>query len=102
MSRRDAKAPVYRITGAARGLTEDINYRQRRYILSMAIRTICFAIAVFVHGPLRFVMLVAAIALPYFAVVFANGGREPGAAMPDVLPPEPRKALDAPKKSHPS
>jgi len=47
----------------------------------MAIRTVCFAIAIimFVNhlGWLTAIPAVGAIVIPYFAVIFANGGREP-------------------------
>ena len=47
-----------------------------RYLVSMGVRTACFLLAVVVHGPLRWVFVLAAIVLPYIAVVFANAGRE--------------------------
>jgi hypothetical protein len=62
-------------------MSEDISYRQHRYLLMMAIRTACFAAAVlmFVNhlGWLAAIPAGCAIIIPYFAVVFANGGREP-------------------------
>jgi hypothetical protein len=62
-------------------MSDDIAYRQRRYLIMMGIRAACFIIAVvlFVNhlGWLTAIPLVGAIAIPYFAVVFANGGREP-------------------------
>jgi hypothetical protein len=62
-------------------MSEDINYRQRRYLISMGIRTLCLIVAVILagHGPVWLVgvMLAAAVVLPYVSVVFANGGREP-------------------------
>ena len=62
-------------------MSDDIAYRQRRYLIMMGIRAACFVIAVvlFVNhlGWLTAIPLVGAIAIPYFAVVFANGGREP-------------------------
>ena len=62
-------------------MSEDIRYRERRYLIMMGIRLVCFVIAVvlFVHGFgwLTAIPAVGAIAIPYFAVVFANGGREP-------------------------
>jgi hypothetical protein len=62
-------------------MSEDITYRQHRYLWMMAIRTFCFAIAVvlfFVHlRGLALIPAVGAIIIPYIAVVFANGGREP-------------------------
>ena len=55
--------------------------RQRRYLIMMGIRLACFVIAVvlFVNGGrwLTAIPAVGAIVIPYFAVVFANGGREP-------------------------
>jgi hypothetical protein len=72
---------VHLVTQAQRPLSEDIRYRQHRYLLMMAIRTICLAAAVimFVNhlGWLAGIPAVGAIVIPYIAVVFANGGREP-------------------------
>ena len=72
---------VHLVTQARRSLSDDIAYRQRRYLIMMGIRAACFAIAVVVfvnHGGwLTAIPAVAAIAIPYFAVIFANGGREP-------------------------
>jgi hypothetical protein len=69
------------VTEAPRPMSEDIAYRQRRYLIMMGIRLVCFviAVAVFVEGGgwLTAIPAVGAIAIPYFAVVFANGGREP-------------------------
>jgi Protein of unknown function (DUF3099) len=63
-------------------MSEDIRYREHRYLIMMGIRLACFVIAVvlFVNGAgwLTAIPAVGAIAIPYFAVVFANGGREPG------------------------
>jgi hypothetical protein len=62
-------------------MSDDIAYRQRRYLIMMGIRAVCFilAIVLFVNhaGWLTAIPAVGAIAIPYFAVVFANGGREP-------------------------
>lgn len=69
------------ITDARRSMSEDIRHRQRHYLVMMLIRVVCFVIAVVVwvnHGGwLVVIPAAAAIAMPYFAVVFANGGREP-------------------------
>ncbi len=44
----------------------------------MGIRVVAFLLAVFLfHGVWRFVAAGVALVVPYFAVVFANGGREP-------------------------
>ncbi len=69
------------VTEARRPLSQDIAYRERRYLIMMGIRLVCFVIAVvlFVNGGgwLTAIPAVGAIVIPYFAVVFANGGREP-------------------------
>jgi Protein of unknown function (DUF3099) len=69
------------VTQARRSLSDDIAYRQRRYLLMMGVRAVCFAIAVIMFinhlGWLTAIPAVGAIVIPYFAVVFANGGREP-------------------------
>ncbi len=65
-------------------MSEDIGYRERRYLITMGIRALCFVLsivfAVTLHGSgrwLAIVALVGAVILPYVAVIFANGGREP-------------------------
>src|SRR5260370_29974887 len=72
---------VHLVTQARRPLSEDIAYRQRRYLIMMGIRAICFAVAVVLFlnhaGWLTSIPAVGAIVIPYFAVIFANGGREP-------------------------
>jgi hypothetical protein len=69
------------VTEARLSKSDDIAYRQRRYLIMMAIRAVCFIVAVimFVNhaGWLTAFPAVGAIVIPYFAVVFANGGREP-------------------------
>jgi hypothetical protein len=63
-------------------MSEDIGHRQRRYLISMGIRTACFlgAVLTAVAGAPPWAVLllvVGALFLPYVSVVFANGGREP-------------------------
>lgn len=72
-----ARTQVYRITTADVGLTSDQQSRTTKYLISMAIRTICFVGAVMAQGWLRWALVAGAIILPYLAVVVANGGREP-------------------------
>ena len=67
---------VFQITGAPRALTDDVRDRQRRYLISMSIRTVCFVLAIVVSGWMRWALLVGALVLPYIAVVIANAGRE--------------------------
>jgi hypothetical protein len=67
---------VHSITDAQVGLTQDQSGRQRRYFISMMIRTFCFILAVVLPHPYRWFALVGAVTLPYIAVVVANAGRE--------------------------
>ncbi|HEY6493350.1 MAG TPA: DUF3099 domain-containing protein [Trebonia sp.] len=72
---------VHLVTQARRPMSEDIRYRQSRYLIMMGIRVLCFVIAIVLYvAHLRWLILipaVGAILIPYIAVVFANGGREP-------------------------
>ena len=68
---RDTSA--VRITTAASSREADIARRQRRYVFSMSLRTVCFVGAILVGpGWLRWVLVGAAVVLPYVAVVMAN------------------------------
>src|SRR3974390_3244924 len=79
--RRVRRPSAHLVTEAQRSKSADISYRGRRYLIMMAIRVVCFVVAVIVFanggGWLTAIPAVGAIAIPYFAVVFANGGREP-------------------------
>jgi Flp pilus assembly protein TadB len=76
-TRRGAPAPI-RITTASTNASADIAARQRRYLIAMGVRTLCFlavaAIAITHVGPgwLPWIFVVAAVVLPYVAVVMAN------------------------------
>jgi hypothetical protein len=81
---RPRRDQAHVVTEARTGHSADIAYRERRYLIMMGIRTVCFVTAVlmFVNhlGWLTAIPLVGALVIPYFAVIFANGGREPGGA----------------------
>ena len=93
---RRGREPVYSITGARPGVRDDVNSRTRRYLFSMGVRTACFLLAVVTDGWLRWVLIGAAVLLPYFSVVFANGGRERPVNMPLLGRPELPRAVDGP------
>jgi Flp pilus assembly protein TadB len=72
---------VFRISGAPRALSDDVDGRTRRYLWSMAVRTLCFLLCVLFwvvldQKVLASIFLVGAVLLPYVAVVIANAGRE--------------------------
>ncbi len=90
---RGTNDEVHSLTSARRPHSEDQRARQRRYLLSMVIRTVCFALAIFVDGPMRWVFIAGAVFLPYVAVVFANAGRETGGPGPVAPPPPPVGAI---------
>lgn len=73
------------ITSAGRGRTLDLAERQRRYLITMGIRTGCFLLFLVVPGWWKLVALGAAAVLPAFAVLFANSAdhRPPPVATAD-------------------
>jgi hypothetical protein len=89
-----SKSQVFRITGARQGLDEDIRGRQRRYVISMSVRTISVILAVVlwnVARPVAVVALVLGFVLPYVAVVIANAGRENAPPSPSTFVPTPSR-----------
>ena len=60
------------ITSARTGTSRELASREKRYAITMAIRTACFVSMIFVSGPMRWVLLAGAVFLPYIAVLLAN------------------------------
>lgn len=83
---------IFSITNAQKGLAEDQSGRQRRYLLSMIIRTVCFLLTLVLPNPYRWFTLTGAVFLPYIAVVIANAGRE-GIRKPQSLRTVKRRAI---------
>jgi hypothetical protein len=88
--------PVQSVTTARTAHSDDVDTRQRRYLLIMGIRIACLPLAIVVQGWARWVFIVGAVVLPYVAVVVANAvsRHEPGALVP--VEQEPRRALPPP------
>ena len=81
-----AKADAVRITTARTSAADDMRTRQRRYFVSMTIRTVCFFAAVLVGDNIfRWILVAAAVFLPFVAVVIANAGdqRNDGFRLPE-------------------
>lgn len=103
MARTPRRDPdVVQITDAPVSRADEIGARQRRYLLSMGLRTVCFLGAIVVgSGWLRWVLVAAALVLPYVAVVMANAAspQVPGtmAESPDVQ----HKQLPGTPEPHP-
>lgn len=84
-----ADPDVLRITNAPVSHEREIWLRQRRYMISMGIRTACFVAAVLVgSGWLRWVLIGGALVLPYVAVVMANSAAP---QIPDTDPDSPHR-----------
>ncbi|WP_374119311.1 DUF3099 domain-containing protein [Streptomyces odontomachi] len=96
MLRKQSKSQVFRITGARQGLDEDVRGRQRRYVISMSIRTVSVILAVVlwnVARPVAIVALVLGFVLPYIAVVIANAGRENAPSKPSTFVSAPTRPM---------
>lgn len=74
MAKKDKRR--HSISNVGESLSNDQSARQRRYFISMMIRTFCFVLAVLLPSPWRWISLIGAVTLPYIAVVAANAGRE--------------------------
>ena len=70
------KTKDHSISDVGISLSKDQSARQRKYFISMMIRTFCFILAVVLPSPWRWVALIGAVTLPYMAVIAANAGRE--------------------------
>jgi NADH:ubiquinone oxidoreductase subunit 6 (subunit J) len=105
-SREPRKQQVFSITTAAESQTADRVRREKRYAVSMLIRTACFlGGVVLVMQPMPWavagwLMFVGAIFLPYVAVVFANAGVRKKGDGPSPFGPEAGKQIE-PVRTHP-
>jgi hypothetical protein len=89
-----------RITTATRSRNADIAARQKRYLISMTIRTVCFVLGVVSLGHwFMWVFLVASFLLPTIAVVVANSSSPPDPGGPDYFEPDlGTRALSGPRR----
>ncbi|MEV4330727.1 DUF3099 domain-containing protein [Streptomyces sp. NPDC049597] len=102
--RRRGGTEVFRITGARQGLADDVRGRQRRYVISMSVRTVSVILAAVLWNVERHVAVVAlvlGVVLPYISVVIANAGREHAPSLPStfVAPPSRPMIEPAPEDS---
>ena len=70
---------VFHISDAPKPLSQDIRSREAKYLMAMGIRLAAFLLIVIlpVDWPWKLGLAALALVLPYVAVVYANGGREP-------------------------
>ena len=87
---RHEPEPV-RITTASRSHHADVAIRQRRYLISMGIRTVCFLLAVASIGHwFMWLFITGSLLLPYVAVILANAGASPDPGGPARFDPDPQ------------
>ncbi|WP_392968927.1 DUF3099 domain-containing protein [Streptomyces sp. LN245] len=101
MIRKQSSVQVFRITGARQSLDDDVRGRQRRYVISMSVRTVSVILAAVlwnVERPVALVALVLGILLPYVAVVIANAGRENAPSLPSTFVTAPPRPMIAPPR----
>ena len=106
MRHRGRDPEVIRITSAPQSPQQERGSRERRYVISMSIRTVCFVAAIVVGGGwLRWVLVGAAFVLPYVAVVMANSASprvegtelfDAGAGRPELPGSAPNSGDDPP------
>jgi DUF3099 family protein len=85
------------VTTAAKSPVQERRERERRYLLTMGLRVLCFiaAIVLFAIGLrwLGFIAAAGSLVLPWVAVVVANAGPKPTRGVPSLYAGEPRKEL---------
>jgi len=99
----DGNGQVFRITGARTGLQEDVRGRQRRYVISMSVRTVSVILAATLWNVERHVAIVALVlgaVLPYIAVVIANAGRENAPSLPSTFVTVPMRPMIVPPRTN--
>lgn len=91
---------VFVVTSAGRSRRQEIDDRQRKYIIKMAIRTVCLIAAIVLYSldvPFIFVLalIIASTVMPWMSVVVANAGPtpEPQGRRPEAYNPDPVRAL---------
>ncbi len=85
---------VFSITSAPESHSSELGSREKRYAISMGIRTLCFIGAVIVSGPLRWILIAGAVFLPYIAVILANAGVRRKSDGPSPFGPEPKGQIE--------
>lgn len=90
---------VFSITSASSSQSEEIRGRQRRYAISMGIRTLCFVLGVAFWSHITWlavVLLAGSLLLPYTSVILANAGVRKKGAGPSPFQGETRTPLTGP------
>jgi hypothetical protein len=85
---------VVLVTDAARSRVEERDERVRRYLWSMAVRTLAFILAVWLlRGWEQWVAIAISLVLPWIAVTVANAGPKRQEQDPAFFVPPPNRGL---------
>ncbi|HEU5425861.1 MAG TPA: DUF3099 domain-containing protein [Actinocrinis sp.] len=95
---------VYGITTAETSRTQEITRRQKQYIVTMLVRAVAVVVVVSVPGiswPIKIGLCLAAMIIPYVAVVRANGGPVQEKGPTNLLLAPPRDELGSAQRGLP-
>lgn len=99
---RDKQHPVQVVTTAPESLADDQDHRAKRYLLTMAVRTTAFVLAVVTDGWVRWTFAVLAVFLPWIAVVLANAVRPRAFGRPQQPVVDPRRQVEGRREDPPA
>jgi hypothetical protein len=86
------------ITTAPKSPRDELDERQRRYLITMGIRVVAFIASILLFdGVLRVIAVALSITLPWIAVVVANAGAKPIDEQPSLYAAEPPREIDPPR-----
>ena len=101
MPNEPRKQQVFSITTAAESQSEDRGRREKRYAISMAIRTLCFVGGVIVltavpapWSRVGWILFAGAVFLPYTSVILANAGVRKKGSGPAPFGPEAKGQIE--------
>lgn len=86
----------YEVTSMGTSPTADRAHRMRVYFIAMSVRVACVGSLAFVRGWWLLIVGVAAVVLPYFAVLIANQAAHNPGGTPEV--PTPREVAAPPTR----
>ena len=76
LASHDRSAQTVTVTTARLSHTDDIALRERRYVATQMVRVVCvvLGVALPVPVPVKLLLFLGAVCLPWFGVVMANAG----------------------------
>ncbi|HVA60375.1 MAG TPA: DUF3099 domain-containing protein [Mycobacteriales bacterium] len=108
MTQRSRDRDAFLVTTAPESPRDELAARQRRYLWTMAVRVVCFVLAIALYEVLpgatgvRVLSSALAMVLPWVAVVVANAGPQRKRGTPMAFTPTPRPELEPGRGSTPA